>query len=96
MVRRESGEVPTTPYTLLLVEVYPPMKMGEGDGTISEAEAKLCVRQTDAGQPMDGLGSYHSGTVDVGFRSGAVWSVWQSITPDDWQSLLDGTATKIP
>jgi len=96
MVRRESGEVPTTPYTLLLVEVHPPMKMGEGDGTISEAEAKLGVRHTDAGQPMDGLGSYHSGTVVAGFRSGAVQVLSKHIKPDDLQSLLDGTAIKMP
>jgi len=90
MIRRESGEVPTTPYTLLLVEVHPPMKMTGNDGTIPEALARF--NRTEDGQPTDGLDSNHSGGCNVSYRSGAVAFISRFILEEELQSHIDGTA----
>jgi hypothetical protein len=93
MIRRESGETPTTPNTLLLSEVHPPMKLGEGDGTILEAMAKLGInRQNNERQFLEGLGSYHSGGMNAGYRSGAVRFETTTTKPEVLQQLLDGSA----
>jgi len=90
MIRRESGETPTTPYTLLLVEVLPPMKMTGNDGTIPETLAKF--NQTEDGQPAEGLGSSHFAGCNVSYRSGAVSFMPRTILEEKLQSHIDGTA----
>ena len=77
-----------TPYQFLLVEVMQPQKLGEGDGRILLEEAKFS-------QENDGLGSHHTGGINVGLRSGAVLFIVKNTKPEELQSLLDGTATKL-
>jgi len=84
MIRRESGVTPATPYTLLLVEVLPPMKMTGNDGAIPTALARF-------NQP-EGLSSNHSGGIVVSYRSGAVAFISESMSTDKLQSLIDGTS----
>jgi len=90
MIRRESGEIAVpAPNTLLLVEVHPPMKLfGEGNGTISAATARLGInRRDDARQFLEGIGSYHSGGVNTGLRSGGVSFHTESMSPEYLQQL---------
>jgi len=90
MIRRESGVMPHAPYTLLLVEVFPPMKMTGNDGTLPEAKAVYWWR--DGEQPAEGLGTYHVGGFNMSQRSGAVRFISTSASPAQWQSLMEGTS----
>jgi len=100
------GGVPNavpSPNQVLLVEVWQPQKLGEGDGRIAFEKAKLWGRtHVFATRPddFDGVGSHHPGVIVVGFRSGAVRSMADSMatgtTSEVWQSLLDGTAESMP
>jgi hypothetical protein len=84
MIRRESGVMPTTPYTFLLVEVYPPMKMSGNDGTIPESMARI--------NKTEGLSSEHPGIFNVSYRSGAVAAMSSTMSAGKLQSHIDGTA----
>ena len=100
------GDVPNampSPMQILLVEVWQPQKLGEGDGRIAFEKAKLWGRtHVFATRPddFDGVGSHHAGVIVAGFRSGAVRimadSMATGMNPEVWQSLLDGTAETLP
>ena len=83
------GDVPNltpSPNQILLVEVFQPQKLGEGDGRIPFEQATF----------ETGLGSHHMGGINVGFRSGAVRFISQTVNSEVWQKLLDGTAETLP
>jgi hypothetical protein len=88
MIRRESGETPTTPYALLLVETLPPMKMSGNDGTIPVAEA---IRQLTASEES----RHHTSNI-VSYRSGAVSAIPTSVDVETLEKLIDGTADSPP
>jgi hypothetical protein len=94
------GDVPdavSSPMQILLVEVSKPQKLGEGDGRIPYEKAKFWRGESwDSPKDFDGLGSYHPGTILAGFRSGAVRSLSETMSPEKLQELLDGTATEPP
>ena len=45
---------------------------------------------------MSALGSNHSGSVNVGLRSGAVRSLNKDTAPDELRKLLDGSDGELP
>ena len=89
MIRRTSGVMPHAPYTLLLVEVFPPMKMTGNDGTIPEAKAVYSWRTGE--QPPEGVGSNHAGGFNISSRGGAVRFISTSASPAQWKALMEGT-----
>ena len=56
---------------VLVIEVWPPQKLGEGDGRISMEQAQNWVlpHEKDA---KTGIGSFHPYVLNVGYRSGGV------------------------
>jgi hypothetical protein len=101
MIGGVSNESPT-PNQILLVEVFQPQKLGEGDGRIPLEKAKLWRKHVmfppNIPRPddWDGLGSFHTGGVNATHRNGAARFISESINPEFLQSLLDGTATTLP
>jgi hypothetical protein len=98
------GNVPnavSSPNQILLAEVLQPQKLGEGDGRIPFEKATFWQR--GIARPLelrpkdfDGFGSAHTGCTNLGFRSGAVRAVADTIDSDVLQKLLDGSATELP
>ncbi|MGL6195287.1 MAG: hypothetical protein ACRC2T_10755 [Thermoguttaceae bacterium] len=91
MIKRENGEVPDTPNTLLLVEVWPPQKMSEGNGT---TEPKLGGFDRVAKKMRDGIGSQHNGGCNATQRGGSVSFLSETISAEKFNELVDGTAKK--
>ena len=94
------GGVPNStlsPYQILLVEVVQPQKLGEGDGRFPFEKAKFWGQNNvPRHEGFDGLGSYHRGGMNAGFRSGAVRFVGETIEQEKLQQLLDGSAAALP
>ncbi|MCL2006212.1 MAG: DUF1559 domain-containing protein [Planctomycetaceae bacterium] len=84
------GGVPNgidSPTRILIAEVTQPQRLGEGDGRLPFEKAQFGDRlDTD----FDGLGSYHTGGMNTGFRSGGMRFVLESTEPEDLRAFLDG------
>ncbi|MGL4595737.1 MAG: DUF1559 domain-containing protein [Thermoguttaceae bacterium] len=68
VVKRENGELPVS---LMLVEVVPPQKLSEGDGTIAAELVKLGMRDGD-NRRQNGIGSNHAGGCNTASRDGSI------------------------
>ena len=98
------GNVPnavSSPNQILLAEVLQPQKFGEGDGRLPFEKAVFWQR--GFARPLelrpkdfDGFGSAHPRCTNLGFRSGAMRAVSDTIDPDVLRTLLDGSATELP
>jgi hypothetical protein len=93
MIRRESGEIPQAPFTLLLVETLPPMKMSGNDGTIPEA---MAIKQLTAWRKDELGSSHHAGGCSVTYRNGAVGFITSSVNVERLKKIIDGTADSLP
>lgn len=83
-----------TPQQILIAEVMQPLKLGQGDGRFPLEKAKIrqsLIHSVD----FDGLGSYHTGGANFGFRSGAVHYFSETIDPENLNAMLQGTATEV-
>ena len=90
------GGVPNpvaSPNQILIVEVFQPQKLGEGEGRFPFDKAVFGNKRDDG---FDGLGSRHAGGINVGLRSGAVIFTLEVTKPDELRQLFDGTATTLP
>lgn len=87
-----------TPFQILIVEVLQPQKLEQGDGRFSLEKAKFWKRKSDQPRPQDfdGLGSFHHGGMNAGFRSGSVRFLSETIDEKKLQKMLDGSATEYP
>jgi hypothetical protein len=86
------GDVPNgvdLPNRILIAEVMQPQKLGEGEGRIPFRKAAFEQNSGD-------LGSYHAGGINIGLRSGSVSFISKTMRPEEFQKLLDGTATGLP
>ena len=98
------GDVPdsvSSPNQILIAEVLQPQKFGEGDGRLPFEKATFWYRGIARPRELhpkdfDGLGSYHAGGCNFGFRNGAVRFIAKTIKPEELQKLLDGTAAELP
>jgi hypothetical protein len=89
------GDVPNmvaSPLQILLVEVSEPQKFDEGDGRIPFEQAQFGRENGLSSIHPVGI---HAGVI-AGFRSGAVHFIEKKTKPEEWQQLLDGTATALP
>lgn len=87
-----------TPFQILLVEVVQPQKLEQGDGRFPLEKAKFWKYKSDQPRPQDfdGLGSFHVGGMNVGFRNGSVRFLSERNTDENMQKMLDGSATEYP
>ncbi len=90
-----------TPQQILIIEVYQPQKLVKGDGRFPMEKAKFWRRNAmNPGElrpnDFDGLGSYHTGGINVGLRNGSVRFISETIAPEELDKLLHGTATEFP
>ncbi len=88
-----------SPHQILLVELARSQKLGEGNGRLPLEKARFWQKAPERPQEQcpadfDGLGSYHTRGINVGYRSGAVQRLDETTKPEEIAGLPDAPTSE--
>lgn len=84
------------PNQVLLVEVFQAQKFGEGEGRFPKDKIQMWTGRGSIPDDFEGLGSYHSGGLNMSTRGGCVRFLSTTIDPEFLEELMEGTADRLP